>query len=184
MRLKRTHCPNCNGMLDLQVEDHCSKVFCPYCGQVYEVDHRRRELVINQEVNVTNRYINDAEIIRAKTKDRESRRWWIPYLVIFAIPLFAFAYLIFEPRVSEFIAQNQGRVRAGDYWDYDDLNYQAAEQYLRELGFTNIVLIDLDDAVEKNRTDGEVESVTIDGDSGFYDDDYFYPTDKVIIRYH
>ncbi|MBQ8186682.1 MAG: hypothetical protein IJ037_07395 [Clostridia bacterium] len=55
---------------------------------------------------------------------------------------------------------------------------------LSELGFENVVTVDLDDsgiAFWKNET---VESVSIDGDTYFESINYFYPEDKVIVTYH
>ena len=53
-----------------------------------------------------------------------------------------------------------------------------------ELGFDNIVTIDLDDAGLFWNKDGTVESVSTAGNSSFESIHYFYPTDKVIISYH
>ena len=52
------------------------------------------------------------------------------------------------------------------------------------MGFTNIVTVDLDDAGLAFWNDGKVKSVSIDGNDSFEDINYFYPDDKVIIKYH
>ena len=184
MRLKKTHCVNCGSMLDLQVDEYHSRVFCPYCGQVYEVDHHRKEISITQNVNITERYTDDAAVIRAKQKDRESKYAWVYAAVPIGFLFLVLVCMLTLPVLTKGIAQRQGKISAGWYYDYGDLQYEAAELYLTELGFTNIVLIDLNDAEKKGKNDGEVESITINGDSRFDRDDYFYPTDKVIILYH
>ena len=79
---------------------------------------------------------------------------------------------------------HKGKIHAGTYYDYSGLNYQAVETQMRALGFTNIVLIDLDDAERKGVADGLIESISVNGDSLFWSEDYFEPTDAVIIRYH
>lgn len=54
---------------------------------------------------------------------------------------------------------------------------------LEALGFENIETIDLDNAglFTKN---GSVASISINGDSDFSKEDYFFITDKIIITYH
>ena len=55
---------------------------------------------------------------------------------------------------------------------------------MRAFGFTNIVLIDMADAESKGVADGVIEGISVNGDSLFWAEDYFEPTDAVIIRYH
>lgn len=64
-------------------------------------------------------------------------------------------------------------------------NYQSVYEDFEESGFTNIQFEVLDDLVTGWMTkDGEVESVSVDGDTG-YSSDTWYPVDvKVIITYH
>jgi hypothetical protein len=78
----------------------------------------------------------------------------------------------------------QGMISAGNTSDYIKKKYSAAESLLEAKGFTNIELIDLDDAGLFTNKKDTVESVTIDGTSSFSEDDYFYPTAHVIIAYH
>ena len=52
------------------------------------------------------------------------------------------------------------------------------------MGFTNIVTVDLDDAGLAFWNDGNVDSVSVDGNDSFEDVNYFYPDDKVIIKHH
>lgn len=190
MRLKKVHCPNCGGMLDLQIDNSCSRVFCPYCGQVYQVDQQRKEIIVTQNVNVTNRHIDDAAVIRAKTEAKQQRGF-----VVLAVIFFLFVGLMIfgathQFEISDFFDGindkmfNDGKIHAGTYYDYNGLSYQAVEAQMRALGFTNIVLINLDDAESKGVADGLIESISVNGDSTFWAEDYYNPTDAVIIRYH
>lgn len=64
-------------------------------------------------------------------------------------------------------------------------DYQSVYKEFEESGFTNIQFEVLDDLVTGWMTkDGEVESVSVDGNTG-YSSDTWYPADvKVIITYH
>ena len=174
MRLKQTHCTNCGGMLDLQVADSCTQIFCPYCGQKYEVDQHRKEIVVTKTVNINNRFTNDAEVIRARTKDRSSRLKWILILGVVVVILVA--------AVSGKVDKNN-YISAGDYSDYSNMSYQDAEECLRRLGFQNISIIDLGNVHGWHRDD-DVESVVIDGKERFHDFDTFDPSSQVMIKHY
>jgi hypothetical protein len=66
--------------------------------------------------------------------------------------------------------------------DYEGLHYVTVEKTFQELGFTNIVLKE-EQTTEKTHKNGNVSSITIDGDH-FSSGDAFKPTDKVVIKYY
>ena len=100
----------------------------------------------------------------------------IPLAIIFAVILYF--------SISGGVAKQQGKISAGNCSDYVDKNYEVVVMQFEELGFDNIVTIDLDDAGLFWNEDGTVESVSIAGNSSFESIHYFHPTDKVIISYH
>lgn len=57
MELKAMYCPNCGGAMDIDLTNR-EFVFCPYCGQQIHIEDGR--------VQITQRIINDADIIRAQ----------------------------------------------------------------------------------------------------------------------
>lgn len=63
--------------------------------------------------------------------------------------------------------------------------YQEVVKDFQDQGFTNIKTVVLDDLITGWLvTDGEVESVTVDGDEEYYSDDW-YPKDvAVVVTYH
>ena len=67
MKLHKLTCPNCNGTLEIDI-DNRKQIFCPYCGQKFLIDDGRIHIEITKNINInkTNRVIDDAEIIRAK----------------------------------------------------------------------------------------------------------------------
>jgi len=92
MRIIKLQCDSCNGALELPVDDKVNYVHCPYCGHKYYLDDEKRETTINKNINInknvthTEHYINEAEVIRAKSKDKN---WKRDLLVGVAIPLAA-----------------------------------------------------------------------------------------------
>ena len=189
MKLHKLSCPNCNGTLDLKIDDK-EYIFCPYCGQKFFVEDGKKEYTITQNINInknvtyTNRNIDDAEVIRAKTEAKE--KMWFPIgLVLFLI--FDLSILIFmgvaEDRAVQ-KAKDAGKISAGAAEDYLDEDYEVVVAQLETLGFTNITIIDLDDSGIKLWKADKVESVLIDGDTSFDSGDYFEPDVTIIIKYH
>ena len=68
---------------------------------------------------------------------------------------------------------------------YKNKNYQEVENELRQIGFTNISTEAIDDLITGWLTkDGEVESVSIDGDDDFSAYNWYPAESKVVITYH
>lgn len=100
MKLHKLSCPNCNGILELNVDDK-EYIFCPYCGQKFFVEDGKKEYTINQNINIkkdinvnknvthTNRNIDDAEIIKQKRKLTKEKMSWV-----FGIGIWVFLFLI------------------------------------------------------------------------------------------
>ncbi|MDO4618774.1 MAG: hypothetical protein Q4B31_04540 [Clostridia bacterium] len=86
--------------------------------------------------------------------------------------------------INKWTSQAQGKICAGYYDDYIGENYVAVVEQFEEMGFTNIVVIDLEDSGLAFWNEGEVKSVSIDSNNSFESINYFYPDDKVIIKYH
>ena len=63
-------------------------------------------------------------------------------------------------------------------------DYKTVEAHFRAAGFTNIELIDLDDAGIAFWNEGKVETISVGGDTSFDSLDFFDPNTKVVISYH
>ena len=88
MKLRTLNCPNCGGMLNMEVLADTDSVFCSYCGKKFFLDDEKKEYTINKNINkyyetnkninisryAYNRYTDDAEVIKAKN---ESKKIWI-----------------------------------------------------------------------------------------------------------
>lgn len=195
MKMTALKCPNCQANLKLDTKNQDS-VFCPYCGSQIQIDNEKQEFTYtyNKNINIVNRTINDAEIIRAnnekiklynkRLKIFEPLSEYIPMIVILII-IFIFLSImgIFESAEKK-QALSAGKISAGNCSDYEERNYIVVQQQLESAGFTDIKLIDLDDSgIFKNKKD-TVESVSINGNSTFHYDDYFDKDDTVVISYH
>ena len=69
--------------------------------------------------------------------------------------------------------------------DYDGVNYQEIVSQLEEAGFTNIREEPLGDFVTGWLNDeGEVDEVSVDGDTGFSTDSRYLPDVEIVVSYH
>jgi len=183
-------CPDCGADLkDLSIEENHTVCFCQYCGGKILLDDETLKIDIKYEKRDVAR-IKEAEItenIRLKEleyKEREAKRdtkiGFMGIGIMFAIPLIIF--LVFA--LNKCTSEAQGKISAGNSDDYIGQNYEAVVMQLSELGFENIVTVDLDDSGILFWENETVESVSIDGDTYFESINYFYPDDKVIVTYH
>jgi len=159
---------------------------------VFLDDEKKEHTInINKNINHTKRTVNEAEILRqqnesAKIKqDAKDQKW--AWLVLIGIMVFSLGSLFFidykDDKAAE-AAIAEGKISAGFHGDYEEENYQVVQKQLEVLGFTNIELIDLENAgLFKNKKD-TVETVSIDGYSVFQESDYFGTDAKVIISFH
>lgn len=192
MKLQNLRCPCCTGTLHIMVKGN-EYIFCPYCGEQFFVDDGRKEYNFRQDINITkvsrhtNHYIDEADVIRAATADRESKSAWkyalLSIIIIFSMIGFCLFMMGTEDRVAA-RAQKAGKISAGTYEDYEGEDFEAVVEQLTALGFTNITCVELDDSGALFWRSGKVESVSIEGDTTFYSYNYFYPDVTIVVTYH
>ena len=192
MQLRKLKCPNCGGTLGINLNDNES-VFCPYCGEKFLVERDKKEYTINQNISIkkdtsyTRHDINEAAVIRARTAELERKNAWKYVVVVMGFVLlwiwFCFYMAGSEDRVAQ-RAIDAGKISAGSYEDYEGEPYEAVVEQLKTLGFENISCVDLDDSGVLFWKSEKVESVSIGGDTAFNKNDYFWPTESVIVKYH
>lgn len=188
MKLHKLLCPNCNGMLDMNISDTTKGVFCPYCGQKFYVDDEKKEYTINKNININktihNRYTDDAEVERVRVDDKKDKRGWIFLAVLWGalavIIIGVNLYFALAPKVAE----SQGKISAGYYRDLVGEDYETVAAHFEAAGFTNVELIDLDDAGLAFWNEGKVKTISVGGNTSFESTDYFDPDTKVVISYH
>ena len=186
MKLYKLTCPNCNGTLDIKVAEDTSFIFCPYCGQKFLLDDEKKEHTINKNINKTVHkiYTDDAEIIKAKLKDKEDKRSWIAILICGIIAICIPFGMLAKFEIDEKIAQKEGKINAGYYRDLIGQDYKTVEAHFKAAGFTNIVLIDLDNSGISFWKSGKVVTISVGGDTDFESINWFDPDTKVVISYH
>ena len=188
MKTVELTCRNCGSLLEVE-----GKIaVCPSCGTRSFLDDENRTTTHNvvhiQRDEASLREIDRQEKIRImelEYKERKEKRdKKIGLLCGVGIPVTLLVVILLAFGLNKWISESQGKISAGNYKDYVGKNYQAVVQQFEEMGFTNVVTIDLDDAGWDFWNDEEVESVTIAGDRRFESTNYFYPDAKVIIRYY
>lgn len=198
MQLRKLKCPNCGGTLDINLDDK-EYIFCPYCGEKFFVEDGKKEYTINQNINIkkdininkqtshTCHNIDEADVIRAKTEDREQKNTWKYLVGCLAVVVLCIGFLFFMDGAEERATQqavSSGKISAGSYEDYKGEPYDAVVEQLEALGFENISCVDLNDSGVLFWRSEKVESVSIGGDTAFSKSDYFLPSESVIVKYH
>lgn len=196
MKLQKLNCPNCDAILNIELTKESEYIFCPYCGQRFHIDQEKREFTFNKNINInknishTRRKVNETEIEKAKASAKELKYLFLVYALFLVL---GFGYLgvsalndkIEEWKTEKAIqkAEEEGKIKVGDSEEFEGKNFEAVVKQLKALGFENIETIDLDDSGFFTKADS-IESISINGDSKFEENDYFYTTDKIIITYH
>lgn len=188
MKLQVVKCPECHA--NLEIEEGRDFCYCQYCGYKILLDNEKQEVQISQNINITKdisktkRYINDAEIIKAKNQEKENRRTWIALifsmLLLIAIPLSMFL----GPEIKEWNAKSTGKIQAGDMNNLIGEQYETVKAHFEAAGFVNIELIDLNDSGVMFWNDGKVKTISVGGNTSFGSSDWFDPYTKVVISYH
>lgn len=96
------------------------------------------------------------------------------------IPILIFGGLFLNKAVNK----GSGKINAGYYRDLVGEDYKTVEAHFEAAGFTNIELIDLDDAGIVFWRNDKVETISIGGNTQFESTDWFDPDTKVVISYH
>lgn len=194
MKLQKLSCPNCNGLLNMELVKESDYIFCPYCGEHFYIKNDKKEHTLNKNISLNKniyhvkRKIDDTEIEKAKASAKE-----IKYILFFVMIMLI---LMFGPsEINSFKEkidakkeakkeEQAGKINIGSHYDYEEENYEFVVAEMQALGFKDIELIDLDDAGFFKNNANTVKSISVNGNSKFTNQNYFYITDKVIITYH
>lgn len=187
MKTVELTCHNCGTRLEVDGPI----AVCPACGTKSFLDDEHRTTTHNYvhiqrdeaRIHESDRKekIRVMELEYNERKERRNRKM-ILWIIIVAVAIIAISGV--GVAINKKISQAQGKISAGNYRAYIEKDYEAVVQQFEEMGFTNIVVIDLDDAGLDFWNNEEVESISIAGETHFDGNDYFYPDDKVIIRYY
>ena len=195
MRIVNLKCENCGAYADVNIDNPLA--YCPYCGDIiFDFDST------NEVLKEKERTRRAAE--RTKQKQEETRQKQMEYeyaehqekrelatvflifavLIAFALIMYAFSYISSYREKQAHIANNEIQVSASSK-ELEGENYKDVSALLEEAGFTNITLIGAEDLVLGILSkEGNVDEVSIDGDTSFSSGSW-YPADaEVLITYH
>ena len=190
MKTVKLTCQSCGA--NLEVKENVA--FCPYCGTTLLLDDENRTTTHNY--NITHIKRDEARIRENERKEtirlqeleyeerKEKRNLKIGLICGLGIPLFILLAILLGFGINKWTSQTEGKISAGYYDDYIGESYEAVVEQFEEMGFSNIVTVDLDDAGLAFWNEGKVKSVSIEGNDSFDTIHFFYPDDKVIIKYH
>lgn len=191
MQLTRLNCPNCDAPLEIDMDN--MEAYCPYCGQKLMFDTEQiGKLFAEREKTKQEQELTKRIEIQKKYKEREEIRS-IKLLigcVLFIILMFAIAALANWLESSEWLEKyshtKNGEVQvSASAKDLKKEDYRNVMQRLKSDGFETIELIKEDDLILGILAkEGQVESVIINGDSEFLENEWF-PADAVVqVTYH
>ena len=116
MKLHKLQCPNCSAKLNLE-SLNSNQLFCNYCGQPFYIDDENRTYTINKNININKaehkRYTDDAEVIKAKLKDKEEKRNMIFLAAWFGALFLILALALGIPAIIKGVSELQGKVSVG-----------------------------------------------------------------------
>lgn len=182
MKLQSMKCPEC--MANIEITDAVTSYTCPYCGCYLKFDDEKKEQTFNANIHHINQHIDYTKIAQFMLYEKQDKRnTTVALIVLLGILALIFSIaLYFIVRTG--IAKSQGKIQAGFDEDYIGENYKAVEAHFESVGFTNIELIDLDDSGLAFWKNGEVELISVGGNTDFESTDWFDPNTKVVISYH
>ena len=200
MKIIQMKCPACGATFDIS-EDR-TNFFCQYCGTKLHLDDESKTIHINHRIDhkieQTVRNVDEAAVREADAKalkqivnDRNNKRTFIGCLVVLLIAVLFYGGLWISTDLSLFMhkqeisnKQEAGLITPGDYQNYEKDTYQEAKAKLEALGFTNITLVDLDDAFLFVRKADTIKSLSINGKTKFNSNDYYEPEVPIVITFH
>ena len=191
MKIVKMECPSCGGKINDQIQEGMK-----YCGQKMFIDDgvkRSEHRTVKEDLTELRRIESEKEIelkrleMQEKDDPRTNRmlKGWLISCLVLIIGGISAIYIDDAVR-NHHIAQmeQQGMISAGSHQDFEGKNKDAVVAQLRDLGFTNIKTYDLDDAGWFWNKEDTIDTITIDGESGFSESDYFVKDAKITIAYH
>lgn len=186
-------CPNCGADLELTTDkDFC---FCSFCGSRIMIDDGVQRTEYTKNVNYHKTYTDEARMQEAQSKEniniqkmafeeRQDKRNNRSLLFIFLLWFGILLVVYLAVTIKDTPKKNEVKINT-TYKEYRGENYNQVISELENNGFSNIECIEQKDLVTGwLKDDGDVEKVTINGNSKFEKGDIFPKDAKIIITYH
>lgn len=196
MKMYQLICPSCGATVE--IEQDRKSMFCAYCGNQIHIDDGIKRVEITKNINYHKTYTDEAKIRESQRKERiqlkqmeyednEKKRndktvfLCIGLLMLLAMFCFGMAHYYEEaakPDENEICIPFSAN-------DLEGENFELVVSDLENAGFSNISTKTQADLVIGFLTkEGTVESVSINGDSDFDENDIFPKDAKVVVVYH
>ena len=181
MELVKLKCESCGATV--KVNKELKKATCNYCGSEFLVNDEVKRNEINKNIIYTDEAkIRESErkVKELEYKDKDKKRGIITWFAGFCslVLLYVLLFSLLLPSKNEVCVPLDAKKYKGE-------NYEFVVQQLEDAGFKNIESKPIQDLVTGWITkDGEVESVSIAGDTEFEEGEIFSKDSQVIVIYH
>lgn len=196
MKLIKLKCNNCNAPLEVDIDNLIA--YCPYCRQklLFDLDQMERVLAekeqtkrakektkqseeVTKRVQIENEY-KDKIHRREKAADRNI---WIAFALFWCLCI-GFLYYYEQNEKKEHRVNNEIQVSASSE-DLKEGSVENAKDVLKNCGFQYVSITNKEDLVfGLFSKEGEIESITINGNKKFSKGDWFPADAVVVITYH
>ena len=189
-------CPSCGATV--KIEQNRKSMFCTYCGNQIHVDDGIKRIEITKNISYHKTYTDEARIRENERKeriqlkqmeyeDKEKKRndkiVFICLGLLMLIMLFSFGMARYYEEVAK--PDEDEICIPFSSNDLEGENFELVISDLENAGFSDIVTKTQADLITGFITkEGAVESVSINGDSDFDEDDIFPEDAKVVVVYH
>lgn len=196
MKLLKLNCNNCNAQLEVDIEN--LQAYCPYCGQklLFDLEQMERVLVEKEQTKRARERTKRSEEatkrvqIECEYRDKKDRREkaanrnsWIGIILFWCLCIGILFYLGYSDK-QEHQKNNEIQVSASSQ-DLKEESIENAREILKSCGFQNIKATNKEDLVVGFFSkEGEVESITINGNKNFSKGDWFPADAIIVITYH
>ena len=206
MKFIKLTCDNCNAHLEVDIDN--LQAYCPYCGQklLFDLDQIDRILAEKEQTKRSKEKTKRSEEatkrieIEYNYKDKKDRREKAEnrndmIFIVFLICLFI-GLVIFSSYMASYWDKSEKQEKQ-EHQSNNEVQVSASIKDLKKETVENLVKIfksyGFENVEAKNMRDliiglfskeGEIESITINGDSSFSKGDWFPADAIVIITYH
>ena len=193
MKMTSISCPSCGAGIKIDIKGR-DTIFCPYCGAQILFDD---DITITHNININTRYTEDSEVEKERRLDRQNERehqefkwaiWLLVGMITVLVALIGLLVLMdYKNDIADKKAIEEGKIQIGiSSYDIEEkkLKYQGVVSQLEAAGFSNITVVDLDDAGLFTKKADTIDSISVGGDTSFSSDHYYDPEVKIIISYH
>ena len=196
MKLIKLTCKNCNAPLEVDIDN--LQAYCPYCNQklLFDLDQMERVLAEKEQTKRARERTKRAEEVTKRVqieneyKDRKDRRDNAVFrnvmigLLLFLILDIGFLFFWEQKEKREHRVNNEVQVSVSSQ-DLKEETVENAKEILKNCGFQYVSTTNKGDLVfGLFSKEGEIESITINGNKKFSKGDWFPADAVVVITYH